>query len=40
MSNTEHYTFIPLPKKGDLKQCAIKRTIALAHMQARSFCRS
>jgi len=30
--------FIPLPKKGDLKQCANYRTIIeLFHMQARSF---
>ena len=30
-------TFIPLPEKGDLKQCANYRTIALVSMQARSF---
>ena len=30
-------TFIPLPKKGDLKRCENYRTIAWFPMQARSF---
>jgi len=30
-------TFIPLPKKGDLKQCAITEQLLLSPMQARSF---